>query len=101
MLPVISEYLQEYCFFDLPTELLAHTVMLVCLRNNIQKRFNNVAVLEYDTNSKSHMSAAEIHGLTSYNSKIFLVPFVTEELYSSSLYFVSHPVHSIHLSVRF
>lgn len=63
-------------------------IMLTCLRNNVQKRFEDVAMLQFDLSAESVLSAVEIHGLTSYDLNVFLAPSEVEDLRLLGLHFI-------------
>lgn len=53
-------------------QLYAHTLILICLKNNVKNKYVQVEPLELELNQRRGISTMEIFTLTSYESDLLL-----------------------------
>lgn len=69
----------EYCFAELPKDPYAHTLILICLKNNVQNTYVETMPINLDLDNgalaqvdEKGISAEDMFALTSYESDLFI-----------------------------
>lgn len=70
-------------------ELYAHTLILICLKNNIKNKYVRIEPLQLESNQQGGISTTDIFSLTSYESDLFLREDLLESKPSNGSYFWS------------